>query len=71
MRSVDRWILSLLSLGIWILAGSFLFSPGHVSALDAGDIDDLDWTIRRVVQRSCDVYVYDISGSEGYGDINC
>ena len=70
MKTIDRVILGTLAAGIWAVALSHVLLPYEANALQSYEIDDFKRAVIRIVEN-CDVYVYDIDGGEGYGEISC
>ncbi len=77
MKLIDRILVCVLALGIWAWVFLSFFSASPLFALsidiDAEDVDGLRSYVQNVVQDcrvSGDVYVYDVSGSDGYGTIS-
>lgn len=72
MKTIDRIIISTLSIGIWVLLISLYFDrPSY--ALDADAIEGLRDYVKEVVEENCtvygEVYVYEIADSEGFGEL--
>ena len=73
MKAIDRTIIGTLAVGVWLLL--VVLSTNRVSyalSIDASDIDGLRSYVTNVVEDCSvegEVYVYDVSGSEGYGNI--
>ena len=74
MNVIDRTILSTLTIGIWVLLiGLYIDRPSYALSIDASDIGNLRHYVENIVEDcsvSGQVYVYEISGSEGYGQLN-
>ncbi len=65
MTTLDRVLIASLSIGVWFLLTHFAIQSAFAQGLDRRDIE-------RIIERCSvygEVYVYDISGSEGYGEI--
>ena len=81
MKTLDRIILSLLAVGIWVLSFTFYTHPRDAFALsiDASDVDGLRKYVRCIVENcsvdgtgygdvsSTSVYIYDLDS--GYGNL--
>ncbi len=75
MKLIDRILVCVLALGIWVWVFLSFFSASPLFALyvSADDVDGLTSYVEDVVedcQVSGQVYVYDVSGGEGYGNIS-
>jgi len=77
MKLIDRILMCVLALGIWAWVFLSFFSASPLLALnvdvDADDVDGLTSYVEKVVEDcrvSGEVYVYDVSGGEGYGEIS-
>lgn len=80
MKTADRMLLAALVAGVWALVVlNILNQPAYALSIAASDIDGLEYYVNDIVEDCSvrgEVYVYEISGSEGYGElesarINC
>jgi len=75
MKLIDRILVCVLALGIWAWVFLSFFSASPLFALYIGtdDVDGLKSYVEDVVE-DCkvkgEVYVYEIYGGEGYGNIS-
>ncbi len=74
MKLIDRILVCVLGLGIWawVFLSFFSATPLFALSVDADDVDGLRRYVENVVEDcrvSGEVYVYEVSGGEGYGSI--
>ena len=66
MTTLDRVLIASLSIGVWVLFTHLAIQSAFAQGLDRRDV-------QRIVENcsvSGDVYVYEISESDGYGEIS-
>ena len=78
MAIIDRVLVGTLTVGVWVMIALQLVNTGTANAISVTEIYNLNGTIESIVEScsvvvygvSGDVYVYDISDGEGYGNFS-